>query len=515
MSQPRRTHGLLAILVVLLVGGLVIQNELVAPPVLPWPARIRTASPPPPADVSWPRGFDTPVVPDEEYADSGLSVPVADLSACADSSNTAPIIVGGMAGGGTRAAVVAAQMAGVQMLYDDASSLDTRGVWPGWAVQRARAAAREGATLWSGRSELGGDGKWDTVLDSLGVKARCNGRGTQAWGWKEPRTVWLWPALAARYGAGAKFLHVIRDGRDAIMSRNQADVETLGRALASQGALGDAVRTAGVGWAGSRTRATAVLRLWAYLTQHVMTWGRERGPCGYYPLVVEELMSRDHAGVAVPAAERVLRWLALRCDGDEPRYASNESGAGAGVRARAIALVEKLQGASLGSFDQSHESAAPSSSYGSWRRAKVALQREWWADEGAALARLGYTASPGERGKAPDLWELQRGGIQGDGEVGVRRLRRLDVEGSSEDFELFPAEGVTWALPASTRLARLTVNSVQGCMAQCKHLGSACGLFELESRCCSLYGLTNRVYGTQAVARPDLAGIIGRRRAID
>lgn len=52
----------------------------------------------------------------------------------------------------------------------------------------------------------------------------------RAWGWKEPRSIFLLPFFDTHFPA-LKFLHLIRDGRDMAYSLNQNQLSIHGRAL--------------------------------------------------------------------------------------------------------------------------------------------------------------------------------------------------------------------------------------------------------------------------------------------
>jgi hypothetical protein len=54
--------------------------------------------------------------------------------------------------------------------------------------------------------------------------------GARAWGWKEPRSVYLLPLLAEEL-PGLRFLHVVRDGRDMAFSSNQVQLGKHGEAV--------------------------------------------------------------------------------------------------------------------------------------------------------------------------------------------------------------------------------------------------------------------------------------------
>ena len=57
--------------------------------------------------------------------------------------------------------------------------------------------------------------------------------GTAAWGWKEPRSIYLLPFFH-RHLPGLRFLHVVRDGRDMAFSENQNQLRKHGEARVSR-----------------------------------------------------------------------------------------------------------------------------------------------------------------------------------------------------------------------------------------------------------------------------------------
>src|SRR5207237_6942483 len=64
---------------------------------------------------------------------------------------------------------------------------------------------------------------------------RARPSAEQAWGWKEPRSVYVLPLLAEQL-PGLRFLHVVRDGRDMAYSENQVQLRKHGDALLGAGA---------------------------------------------------------------------------------------------------------------------------------------------------------------------------------------------------------------------------------------------------------------------------------------
>ncbi|MBK1649696.1 sulfotransferase family protein [Rhabdochromatium marinum] len=59
---------------------------------------------------------------------------------------------------------------------------------------------------------------------------------TAAWGWKNPRSMWVIPFLAGLY-PGLRFIHLVRDGRDLALSSNRNLLRKHGAALLRESGL--------------------------------------------------------------------------------------------------------------------------------------------------------------------------------------------------------------------------------------------------------------------------------------
>ena len=66
-------------------------------------------------------------------------------------------------------------------------------------------------------------------------QARERATADQAWGWKEPRSIYLLPLLDEEL-PGVRFLHVVRDGRDMAYSGNQVQLRKHGDAMLGEDA---------------------------------------------------------------------------------------------------------------------------------------------------------------------------------------------------------------------------------------------------------------------------------------
>ncbi len=129
------------------------------------------------------------------------------------SNKTAPLIIGGMGGSGTRVYMAIAQAAGYSMLATPAP------VRP-WTKEDHDnlLLMRLFYTKWATKYLCGELGR----VGSLRMRAACRwwlwlsgplsyGRGR--WGWKNPRTMLLIPFFHGMY-PNMRYLHVMRDGRD-------------------------------------------------------------------------------------------------------------------------------------------------------------------------------------------------------------------------------------------------------------------------------------------------------------
>ena len=76
----------------------------------------------------------------------------------------------------------------------------------------------------------------DDLRATLGKHLAPLDANARAWGWKEPRSIFLLPFFAS-YFPGLRFLHVVRDGRDIAYSANQNQLRKHG--VAFLGAAGD------------------------------------------------------------------------------------------------------------------------------------------------------------------------------------------------------------------------------------------------------------------------------------
>lgn len=168
----------------------------------------------------------------------------------------------------------------------------------------------------------------------------------QPWGWKNPRSMYVLPLIAA-CAPDFRFLHVVRDGRDMAYSDNQNQRRKHFEALFGDPATMD----------GDHDTPAASARLWATANGQAADWAeRHLGPDRYLRIQLEELCAAPRATI-----DRMADWLRLSPDlADEP------------TRANAASLV------------------SPPASLGRWRQAPVGELAPLTEAARPALMRFGY-----------------------------------------------------------------------------------------------------------------------------
>jgi hypothetical protein len=162
--------------------------------------------------------------------------------------------------------------------------------------------------------------------------------GGRPWGWKEPRSVYLLPLLAAEL-PGLRFLHVVRDGRDMALSQNQVQLRKHGDAVLGASDEPEELRS---------------IALWREVNLRAADFGERELGDRYLRIRFEDLCAEPAARVA-----EVLRFFGL--EGDAERIAAEE------VRAP--------------------------SSLGRWREADPQLRAALNERAADALERFGYQSS--------------------------------------------------------------------------------------------------------------------------
>jgi hypothetical protein len=130
----------------------------------------------------------------------------------------------------------------------------------------------------------------DRHLTHLDARAR-------AWGWKEPRSIFLLPFFASQFPL-LKFLHVVRDGRDMAYSSNQNQLNKHGHVL-----LGD--RHAGA------SQPVRSIALWSRLNLSTAEYGETVLGPRYLRVRFEDL-----CWAPAPAILRIFEFFGLAGDVD-------------------------------------------------------------------------------------------------------------------------------------------------------------------------------------------------------
>ena len=135
---------------------------------------------------------------------------------------SAPVIAGGVGGSGTRLVVQMLQRLGFSMGQHLNGAGDALSFIPVYDNHIAGYLARD----------VSPRGFVDDLLVAL--VAHRGGSGEKfAWGWKNPRSVYLLPLLDQLFD-GMRFVHVVRDGHAVATSRNQAQLEKYGTMVIPQ-----------------------------------------------------------------------------------------------------------------------------------------------------------------------------------------------------------------------------------------------------------------------------------------
>ncbi len=123
-----------------------------------------------------------------------------------------PVVIGAMGGSGTRLSTLLLQLAGFWM-----------GAWISHKTQDSMAPRYLLQTAFSRliEAEENPDERLAKQFSRL-IHAHRLGMPDPdgAWGWKNPRSIWIIPFLARIY-PDMKFIHMIRDGRDMALSNNR------------------------------------------------------------------------------------------------------------------------------------------------------------------------------------------------------------------------------------------------------------------------------------------------------
>ncbi|MDD4880380.1 MAG: sulfotransferase [Gallionellaceae bacterium] len=138
---------------------------------------------------------------------------------------TQPVLIGALGGSGTRALVNIFRQAGIWMGdWTDPKTEDAL------AMRAFLAAWFEPIFTALDRGDKVPARAGQEFLAAMRVHRMHVPDSGQAWGWKNPRNMWLIPFYAGFF-PGLKFIHIVRDGRDMALSDNQFLLNSHGDAL--------------------------------------------------------------------------------------------------------------------------------------------------------------------------------------------------------------------------------------------------------------------------------------------
>lgn len=166
----------------------------------------------------------------------------------------APIVVGALGGSGTRSLVYI---------------LDKLGIWMGKlrnenedAIATRQFLEHHFASLQSGITPDSRQTKdiIDAFSKAIFIHRRAIPYSLSPWGWKNPRTMWLIPFLTMVF-PGARFIHLVRDGRDMALSSNQTLLHKHGSLLLGEKYSNDPI--------------VNQLNLWTLGNEYAITTGRQ------------------------------------------------------------------------------------------------------------------------------------------------------------------------------------------------------------------------------------------------
>lgn len=147
-------------------------------------------------------------------------------------ANFAPLVIGATGGSGTRVIARIAKLAGYNLgakLNSAEDALEFYSFHDRW-INRFVSAQRRRERVMPWQSAQ--------MKEDFGAALACHipqvERRRGRWGWKAPRSIYLLPFLHAQF-AQLKFIHVLRDGRDMALSKNQNQIHKHGRAVLSWG----------------------------------------------------------------------------------------------------------------------------------------------------------------------------------------------------------------------------------------------------------------------------------------
>jgi hypothetical protein len=139
-----------------------------------------------------------------------------------------PLVIGATGGSGTRVVARLARHAGYDLgrnLNSAEDALEFYSFHEKW-INPFVSAERHGRTLAKSEADRM-EAEFQTALER---HYPANLRTERRWGWKAPRSIYLLPFLHRQF-PGLRFIQVLRDGRDMVLSPNQNQLRKHGAAV--------------------------------------------------------------------------------------------------------------------------------------------------------------------------------------------------------------------------------------------------------------------------------------------
>ena len=205
-----------------------------------------------------------------------------------------PLVIGATGGSGTRVVARLARRAGYDLgrnLNEAEDALEFYSFHEKW-INPYMFAERDRSSLSKSDSELM-DIEFQAALER---HFPANLRMDRQWGWKAPRSIYLLPFLH-RHLPDFKFIHVLRDGRDMVLSPNQNQLRK----------HGPAIMTWQERW--FRSAPERALLLWERINLRAAEFGQSDLRENYLLVRFEHLCARP-----VETTARIINFLGARMD---------------------------------------------------------------------------------------------------------------------------------------------------------------------------------------------------------
>lgn len=206
---------------------------------------------------------------------------------------SAPLIIGATGGSGTRVVARIARHAGYDLgrnVNSAEDALEFYSFHDRW-INRFVRAERHGGRLSDVELE-----RMNLEFQSALDRHRPSSSQTTQWGWKAPRSIYLLSFLHGQF-PGLKFIHVLRDGRDMALSKNQNQLNKHGVAVLT--------------WPERlfHSKPERSLLLWERVNLHTAEFGESTLHQNYLRVRFEDLCANP-----VELTARIVNFLGARID---------------------------------------------------------------------------------------------------------------------------------------------------------------------------------------------------------